>query len=270
MRPYLVAAFCCGALIVSANASTHSGLDFDCMIEARQDIDVRSSVDGIIESILVERGSYIRRGQLIATLASGPQRAALELAKSRAAMQGDLKAAEARLELARKKLDRAEELVKGNFVSANARDEANAEYALAREQVRAARENQQLSALEAKRAEEVLAQHSVDSPVSGLVVDVILRPGELATSNQNQPIVRVLEVDPLNVELVLPFAEYGKTKTGKRAKVATEAPLNSTYYAVVEVVDRNVDAASGTFGVRLKLPNPGGRIPAGIKCRASF
>jgi hypothetical protein len=38
----------------------------------------------------------------------------------------------------------------------------------------------------------------------------------------------------------------------------------------VDVVDRTIDAASGTFGVRLLLPNPGNRIPAGVKCRARF
>jgi hypothetical protein len=31
-----------------------------------------------------------------------------------------------------------------------------------------------------------------------------------------------------------------------------------------------VDAASGTFGVRLVMPNPGGKIPAGVKCRVTF
>jgi membrane fusion protein, multidrug efflux system len=32
------------------------------------------------------------------------------------------------------------------------------------------------------------------------------------------------------------------------------------------VVDKLIDAASGTFGVRLQLPNPNHKIPAGIKC----
>jgi hypothetical protein len=35
-------------------------------------------------------------------------------------------------------------------------------------------------------------------------------------------------------------------------------------------VDRVVDAASGTFGVRLQLPNPGYRLPAGLKCEIRF
>ena len=271
LRARLLITLCCGGAIAwTGAAAAQSPLEFDCLIEARQDIDVRSPVEGVIESVLVERGAYLKRGQEIAKLASGPERAALNLARSRATMEGDLKAAEARVELANRKWVRAEELVKQNFISANARDEAQAEYRLAREQLRAARENRRLAELEVKRAEEVLTQRTIRSPVSGVVVDVVLRPGELATSNQKDPIVRLMEIDPLNVELILPVSAFGKIKLGQRAKVTLESPVGGTYNASVEVVDRTVDAASGTFGVRLRLPNPGGRIPAGVKCSARF
>ncbi|CAN0204246.1 unnamed protein product [Phaeothamnion confervicola] len=43
-----------------------------------------------------------------------------------------------------------------------------------------------------------------------------------------------------------------------------------SFRARVTLVDKVIDAASGTFGVRLELPNPGGRVPAGIKCRVRF
>ena len=49
-----------------------------------------------------------------------------------------------------------------------------------------------------------------------------------------------------------------------------EAPVNGAYQARVKVVDQVVDAASGTFGVRLELPNPGYRLPAGLKCKVRF
>ena len=149
-------------------------------------------------------------------------------------------------------------------------DEAEAEFRLATEQLRAARESRQLAELEVKRAEELLAQRSIYSPVTGVVVAVLLRPGELTSSNQKDPIVKVMEVDPLNVELVLPLSQFGKIKVGQRARVMPEQPVGGVYSAAVEVVDSTLDAASGTFGVRLKLPNPGGRIPAGVKCRARF
>jgi multidrug efflux pump subunit AcrA (membrane-fusion protein) len=52
--------------------------------------------------------------------------------------------------------------------------------------------------------------------------------------------------------------------------VRPEVPVGGTYPARVTVVDRVVDAASGTFGVRLQLPNPGYRLPAGLKCKTRF
>ena len=269
MKRATLLALALAAAPASALAAAADG-EYDCLIEARQYLDIRSSVEGVIESLLVRRGAQIRKGQVIARLYSGPERAALEVARSRATMEGELRSAEARLELARKKFERAEELVKKNFVSASARDDAEAEYRLAQEQVRSARENRRLAELDVKRAEEVLSQREIRSPVTGIVIDVLLRPGELTSSNQKDPIAKVAEIDPLNVELILPVSAFGKIRRGQVATVVPEAPVGGSYAARVEIVDPVFDAASGTFGVRLTLPNPQGRIPAGLKCRVRF
>ena len=224
----------------------------------------------MIETVHVQRGTAVKRGQTLALLSSGPERAALDLARSRATNEGEIKAAETRVEITRKKFERADELTKKNFVSANARDEAEADYRLAAEQLRVAQENRRLAELEVKRASEVLAQREIRSPVSGIVVEVMLRPGELTSSNQKDPIIKLMEIDPLNVELILPVREFGRIKSGQRAWVLPEAPVGGKYEARVEIVDQMVDAASGTFGVRLTLPNPNRKIPAGLKCRARF
>ena len=276
MRIFQITLVFCAALLLPAAAACGAdgtperASEYDCLIEARQSIAVRSPVEGVIDSIRVHRGELVKKGMLVATLSSGPERAALDLARSRASMQGEIKSAEARVDLARKKWERADELQKKNFVSVNARDEAQADYRLATEQLRAARENQRLAELDVKRAEEVLAQRSIKSPVNGVVVEVLLRPGELMSSNQKDPIMKIVEVDPLNVELVLPVSRFGSIKTGQRAEVFPEEPVGGTYVAHVEIADPMVDAASGTFGVRLRLPNPGNRVPAGVKCRVRF
>lgn len=258
------------AMLPGAAAAQDLKGGYDCLIEARQQLDVRSSAEGVIEAVLVRRGDVVKKGDLLAKLSSGPEQATLNLARSRATMEGELKAAEARVELAKKKWERADELHKRNFVSANAKDEAEAEYRLATEQWRAMQESRTLAELEVKRAEEVLAQRSIRSPVNGVVVALLLNPGELASSNQKDPILKLMEIDPLHVELVLPVSQYGKIKRGQRARVVPEQPIGGSYTAQVDVVDMTVDAASGTFGVRLTLPNPGNRIPAGVKCRARF
>ena len=245
-------------------------LEYDCIIEARQNVEVRSPVEAVIESIRVQRGGVVRKGEIVATLESGPERASLELARSRAQMQGDLKAAEARVELTRKKLVRAEELYKQNFVSVNALDEAEADYRLSVEELRRAQENQKLAELELKRTEQILDLRTIRSPFDGVVVEVVQKPGEFATSNIQQPILRLAEIDPLNVEVILPVAMYGRIKVGQRATVMPENPVGGQHRAVVKVVDRVIDAASGTFGVRLELPNRARSIPAGARCRVRF
>jgi RND family efflux transporter MFP subunit len=256
--------------VASLLACAANAAEFDCMIEARQQVDIRSPVEAVIESVLVHRGDLVRKGQVIATLESGPERAALELARSRSTMQGELKAAEARVDLAQKKMLRAEELYKQNFVSVNARDEAEAEYRFATEQLRQARENQKLAELEVKRSSEVLALRTIKSPFSGVVVEVLQKPGEFSSTNIKDPIVKLAEVDPLHVEVVLPVALYGKIKVGHRATVLPEQPIGGRYSATVKVVDRVIDAASGTFGIRLELPNRQREIPAGARCRVRF
>jgi RND family efflux transporter MFP subunit len=257
-------------LACAALAGPAAAADFDCMIEARQNVEIRSSVEAVIESVRVQRGDFVRRGQVLATLESGPERAALALAESRARNLGDIKLSEARLDIASKKLKRAQDLFKQNFISANSRDEAEAEYRLASEELLRARENQRLADLEARRAAEVLALRTIRSPISGVVVDVMRRPGEFGAISFKDPIMTLAEIHPLHVEAILPSSMYGRVKVGERALVMPEAPIGGQYTTTVTVVDRVVDAASGTLGVRLELANPKGTIPAGVRCRVRF
>jgi RND family efflux transporter MFP subunit len=259
---------CCIAALVSGRIS--AATEHDCMIEARQYIEIRSPVEAVIESLKVNRGDFVSKGQVLVTLESGPERAAVALAQSRAKMQGEIKAAEARVEIAEKKANRAEELVKQNFISANARDEAQAEFKLATEELRRARDNQRLNELEAVRAAEVLALRTIRSPFEGVVVEVLLRPGEFGAITFKDPIMKLAEIHPLHVEVVLPVSFYGQVRTGQRAVVLPEPPVGGSYETTVKVVDRIVDAASGTFGVRLELPNRKHTIPAGVRCRVQF
>jgi multidrug efflux pump subunit AcrA (membrane-fusion protein) len=83
-------------------------------------------------------------------------------------------------------------------------------------------------------------------------------------------IAKLAQIHPLRVEVIVPVALLGKIAVGARAEVQPEAPVAGSYPAIVAVVDRVVDAASGTFGVRLELPNPDYRLPAGLTCKVRF
>ncbi|MBI1397381.1 MAG: efflux RND transporter periplasmic adaptor subunit [Betaproteobacteria bacterium] len=243
--------------------------DHDCLIEARDTVEIRSPVEALIESVLVKRGDMVKRGQLVVQLESGAERAAVDLARSKATMEGPMRAAESRLDFARKKEQRTEQLFRQNFVSAGALDEARTQRELAESELREARENRKLAELELQRSEEILKLREIRSPFDGVVVERYQSAGEFATTNVKDPILKLAAVNPLHVEVVLPATMYGTIRKGRTAWVHPEAP-DRRFKAVVTTVDSVIDAASGTFGVRLELPNPGLRIPAGAKCKLTF
>jgi RND family efflux transporter MFP subunit len=256
-------------LLLAAHAAAAAPGEYDCIIEARSIVEIRSPVEGLIETVSVDRGDLVKKGQVVVLLESGPERANLAIARSKAEMTGPVEAAQARVEFAKTKEKRQEELARQNFVAASAVDEARTERRLAESELKVAIENQKLAQLEVERAQELLALRTIRSPVNGMVVQRFLKAGEFATTNVKEPILKLAETDPLYVEVVLPASMYGKVRRSDRAEISPETPPTRAT-AQVLVADRVMDAASGTFGVRLELPNPGNQIPAGAKCKARF
>ena len=65
-------------------------------------------------------------------------------------------------------------------------------------------------------------------------------------------------------------AMFGSVELGMKAEVRPELPNVGVQIATVRIVDRVIDARSGTFGVRLELPNADLAIPSGLHCQVRF
>jgi multidrug efflux pump subunit AcrA (membrane-fusion protein) len=107
----------------------------------------------------------------------------------------------------------------------------------------------------------------IRSPISGVVIERYKSAGEYV---EDQPVIRVAKIDTLHVEILAPIEMLGRIAVGMRARVALQPAQLGSRFATVTRVDQVADAASGTFGVRLELANPGQVLPAGLRCLASF
>ena len=130
-----------------AGATAQRGESHEGMIEPYVTVNVASQVSGILEEVMVKRGDIVAKGQVLATLRAGVEKA-------------DLEQASAMLDFNRRKLDRNKELVAKGNVSANDEDEM---------------------ATEIKKDEAILHQataklemKTIRSPVDGVVVKVDL------------------------------------------------------------------------------------------------
>lgn len=262
-----VAAWALAAAVVPAAAAPRQ---FDGLVEPWQTVEIRSPVTGLIDRVHVARGQAVRRGAVVVSLESSVERAAAELARYRSAMEGSVRAGEGRLQHAERKFKRRAELAEKQYTTVQEREDAEAEQRIAQGDLQAAREGRQVAKLEHDHAAAQLNLRQLRSPIDGVVVEQGAWPGELAEPGSNRAaILKLAQVHPLRVTVILPAALYPRVKPGMKAEVQPEM-LEGGLSTTVSVVDRVIDAASGTFKVQLVLNNEKGALPGGIRCKVAF
>jgi RND family efflux transporter MFP subunit len=254
-----------GTWLVPAAAEDYSG--YDCLIEPNAVVDVTTREEGVIEEIFVRRGDSIEKGQELARLESNVEKVAVDIARARAGMESGVKSQQARVAYLKAQKGRIDTLFDKKAIPFHEKDKADTDLILARAELQEARENLALAQLEKARAEGILARRTIKSLIDGVVVDVHLDPGE---SVEEHSIMTIAEVDPLNVEVILPEEMYGLINVGTTGEVTPRIRGGEKQTTGVVVVDKVIDAASNTFGVRLELDNPDHAIPGGIRCEINF
>jgi membrane fusion protein, heavy metal efflux system len=238
-----------------------------CLISPERIADIGSPVVGVVQAMHVDSGAVVRTGQSLVVLRSDVESANVQAAQARARIDADVRAAEANLELVRQRYARALELQDQGFVSSQASDQARAEHDVAAQKLEQARGQKLVSARELDVVQAQLGQRTVRSPFNGVVTERFINVGERV---EEKPMLRLAMLDPLRVELVLPASRYGTVVLRDAVNVTPELPGAAPVLAHVTHVDKVIDAASNTFRVRLKLPNPGHKLPAGARCRVDL
>lgn len=254
----------CLIVSISSNAA-------DCLIEPQQIVDLASPVTGVLDKVMVRRADRVSKGQVLATLESRAEQAASELARFKSVQIGPSQMAESKIEFAKRKFTRRQAMSNEKLMAAQDRDDSEAELRLAESELKVASENRQIAKLEHQQQSSLLNLRTIRSPFEGVVVDVLAYPGEVVEPGANKKsVVKVAQLDPLKIQVVLPKDAFGTVLLGMSVEVLPEIPAKGRYTATVKSVDRLIDAASGTFVVLLELPNPKLEIPAGVKCKANF
>lgn len=241
--------------------------ELDCIIEPSDIVDVGVALPGVVHRFLADRSDTIKKGDVLVQMDDGVELAAARLAKARAGMNTAVELREETAAFGDLTQKRNQELFKKSAISTQEMDQLKTETRIAKLQVQQEKDNKRIAQLQYRRARAVLDQRTVRSPFDGVVMDRFKTAGEYV---DDEPLMRVAQIDPLHVEVILPVIHLGKVKTGMKADVSSLFSGVDDYVATVERVDSVADTASGTFGVRLSLANPEHKIPAGLRCHLSF
>ena len=239
----------------------------DCVINPSLVIDISSPVSGVIEELYINRSQQVVAGQQLVQLEASVDRANVDLARYRANVDSGIGLGSVNVNFDKLRMERVEGLLDDQNVSKEIVDQIERDVQLSKWNLKQAKELAEIRRFELLKAEKQLSQKSINAPFDGFVLDTYKNRGEYV---DDHAILRMAQLDPLVVEAIVPMENFGRIKAGMFADIMPEVLPEEKLKAEVIAVDRIGDTASSTFGVKLSIPNPDNRIPAGLKCILKF
>ena len=207
-------------------------------LRSDESITVRPEVAGRISEILFKEGERVPRGATLVRLDPSVN-------------QAEVQQGRANLKLAKSKYDRAVDLAKSNFISGQARDEAE-------NNLRVAEAGLQL-------AEAKLAKMEIKAPFSGIIGLRVVSIGDYA--KEGSDIVNLESIDPLKVDFRVPEIYLKQIQVGQTLNVALDAMPGKTFDGKVFAVNPLVDAAGRAIVIRAVVRNPDTSLRPGMFAR---
>jgi RND family efflux transporter MFP subunit len=234
-----------------------------------ESVDVYPKVTGFIDSIRVDRGSRVTKGESLVHL-SAP-----ELVAQRAQAEAALRAAESQLASARAKLASdqgtylhlASAAKTPGVVADNDLMVANQTAIADKGSVSAAEHNIAAAREVLRSVAQTESYLNIDAPFDGVVTTRNLHPGALVGPASGQPgampIVQIVDTDRLRLVVPVPEAQVGTMKEGLKVAFSVSAYPGQSFHAPIARISHNVDLNSRTMPVELDVQNRDGRLSPG-------
>ncbi|MBK7876053.1 MAG: efflux RND transporter periplasmic adaptor subunit [Planctomycetes bacterium] len=227
-----------------------------------ESVDVRPRISGYIDAVAFEPGELVKKDQVLFRIDPRWNRAAVDQHKA------ELAASEARVAVAERELERAKKL-DARAISAEEVEARNARVLEARAARAAAQAALTSSELDLEYTE-------VKAPIAGRIGRALVTAGNYVSGapGANTVLASIVSVDPVYFYADLDEATYlrfeGLARAGKAITVELGLSDETGYprQGVLESLDNQVDAASGTILLRASFANADGRLVPGLFARA--
>ena len=225
-------------------------------VKAHQFVEVRARVEGYLERMLFDEGTYVEKGQTLFIIDPLLYKANVESAKAR------LNKAKAQALKAERDLNRIKPLYAENAASQLDLDNAVAAYEMSHADV-------VMGEADLTQAEMVLGYTAVKSPISGYISERNVDIGTLVGPSGKSLLATVVKTDTVRIDFSMTALDYQRS----RDRNINIGPKDSTknwdsyvtvtladgreypYRGMVDFADPQVDPQTGTFSVRAEMPN---------------
>lgn len=215
---------------------------------------VKARVPADVRQVLVREGESVRAGQIVVVTDGTEYEARVAQAR------GNLDAARAQLEIATKTRDNNRVLVEKGFISRNAFDNAESQYAAAEANVAAARGAMNI-------VQKSLNDTVIRTPISGLVAARYVQPGEKVSPDNK--LLDIVNLQKMELEAAVPTSDITQIVVGQRVSLHIEG-LPETFDGKVVRVNPSTQAGSRSVLVYVQVANPKNVLRVGMFAEAQL
>ncbi|HEY1127838.1 MAG TPA: efflux RND transporter periplasmic adaptor subunit [Roseateles sp.] len=208
------------------------------VLQAKTRVDVGAQVSGQIQTIHVQLGQQVRKGELLVSL--DPELARSDVAQAEASVAQASAALDSRridADAARRELKRQQRLLAGQATSGNEAEKAEVELAKIEADLRgqAATVARLQADLDKKKVN--LSYTRITAPMDGTVVNLPVQEGQTVISVQITPVILTLaDLDTITVRTKVPEADVQAIKVGQAARFSTLSGEGKRYEGKVRVI----------------------------------
>ncbi len=270
-------AFCLLAAVVGAALAQDSPpaapapetVTVDAFTSPHEQRQLSSQVGGVVGKVLVEEGDHVSAGQELVKFRDDMLQAQLAISQARVqSADVQISAAKARHEMLTTEYEREQKLFDKDVASKEDLDKARLDRDLAQLSIQNSENDKKIAQLTAQRDQEAINQTTIKSPIDADIFRIAVRGGEAA--QPLSPVLSIVAVDPLDVIAYVPIGTVGHISVGSTATLNLESVISAPLSCTVRVVDKVADPASGTYRVKLTLPNPDRMIASGARGSLTF
>jgi len=226
-------------------------------------VDVKTEFAGRLVAMLKEEGDAVKKGELLAQLDDTDAR--LSLGQARAALdvaQAALERAKVAQDHARQEFERAQNLLKSGGITDRDFDAAQVADRDARAQVRLAEAQVEQSRQAVALAEKHLRDCRIVSPITGEVARKFVNPG--GWLDGSVLLYRLVDNHRLELETYVASSDLGQVRKAQKVRFTVASYPGETFQGVITNISGAVDMQNRSASVRAAVPNPTGKLKAGM------
>lgn len=232
--------------------------EYVAQTDARDTVEIRARVQAFLEAQHFTEGTIVQKGQLLFTL-------------DKREFETKLRRAKAELDVALARLGKAETDERRLKPLAQRKAVPQQDYDNAVASLLAAKANIEVARSQVEEAELNLSYTTIRSPITGLVGQRLVTPGNLVGKGEATLLDTVSSIDPIRVNFTISEADHLRFMAHGKERVNVAIPLDLVladgslfpHKGKIVIFDRAVDTKTGTFTVVAEFPNPEGALRPG-------